>query len=164
MCKQKTFCMILSVSTLCTFIIKCLELYTARVSRSWVCLFTVLFLRPLEVFLQWLGFGFSESWHIAPSAPVHRQLITTFKRSPGFHSNDATTTNGKLAVEPVLYHKASLSCLLELFACFWIFQLLCLCLLPYYHPWYPSTLSLPSVCPFFLKSPPLNGGIPNILF
>lgn len=122
MCKQKTFCMILSVSTLCTFIIKCLELYTASVSRSWVCLFTVLFLRPLEVFLQWLGFGFSESWHIAPPAPVHRQLVTTFKRSLGFHSNDATTTNDKLAVEPVLHHKASLSCLLELLACFCIFQ------------------------------------------
>lgn len=116
MCKQKTFCIIRSVITLCTFIIKYLELYTARVSRSWVCLFTVAFLRPLEVFLQWLGFGFSESWHIAPSATVHRQLITTFK-SLGFHANDATTTNGKLAVEPVLYHKASLSCLLELFAC-----------------------------------------------
>lgn len=126
-------------------------LEAARVSHSWVCFFTVLLLRPLEVFLQWLGFGFSESWHMAPSAQVHCQLITTFKKSWGFHSNDVTTTNGKLAVEPLLYHKASLSCLLELLAYFWIFQLLCLCLLANYHPWYPITPSLPSVWPFFVK-------------
>lgn len=27
--------------------------------------------------------GFSESWHAAPSTPVHRQLIATFKGEPG---------------------------------------------------------------------------------